>query len=74
LGKTGPIRVALIVQVGVPWRFKSADTSKSDLVRTIALCAGSGGSVLKGAEADIYLTGEMSHVSILAGDPTSIHE
>lgn len=32
-------------------------------VRTIAICAGAGGSLLAGVEADMYLTGEMAHVS-----------
>ncbi|KAM9235183.1 NIF3-like protein 1 [Leptosomus discolor] len=35
------------------------------LVKKAALCAGSGSSVLKGTEADLYLTGEMSHHDIL---------
>ena len=39
--------------------------SQSDLVKTIAICAGSGGSVLKGVKADMYLTGEMSHHDLL---------
>lgn len=34
-------------------------------VKVIALCAGSGSSVLQGTEADIYLTGEMSHHDVL---------
>ncbi|XP_051479628.1 NIF3-like protein 1 isoform X1 [Apus apus] len=34
-------------------------------VKKAALCAGSGSSVLKGMEADLYLTGEMSHHDIL---------
>ncbi|XP_056351669.1 NIF3-like protein 1 [Oenanthe melanoleuca] len=34
-------------------------------VKKAALCAGSGGSVLKGTEADLYLTGEMSHHDVL---------
>lgn len=34
-------------------------------VSTIALCAGSGSSVLSGCEADIYITGEMSHHEVL---------
>ncbi|XP_036899547.1 NIF3-like protein 1 isoform X3 [Sturnira hondurensis] len=34
-------------------------------VKVVALCAGSGSSVLQGAEADLYLTGEMSHHDIL---------
>ncbi|XP_009951773.1 PREDICTED: putative GTP cyclohydrolase 1 type 2 NIF3L1 [Leptosomus discolor] len=35
------------------------------LVKKAALCAGSGSSVLKGTEADLYLTGEMSHHDVL---------
>jgi putative NIF3 family GTP cyclohydrolase 1 type 2 len=31
-------------------------------VQSIAICAGSGGSMLLGVDADVYLTGEMSHV------------
>ncbi|XP_057275795.1 NIF3-like protein 1 [Pezoporus wallicus] len=34
-------------------------------VKKTALCAGSGSSVLKGVEADLYLTGEMSHHDVL---------
>lgn len=32
-------------------------------IKSIAVCAGSGGSVIIGKAADVYLTGEMSHVS-----------
>ncbi|KAG8739822.1 NGG1 interacting factor [Ceratobasidium sp. 414] len=48
------------LQVGVSPKLGSFTDS---LIRTIALCAGSGGSVLKGAKTDVYLTGEMSHYS-----------
>jgi len=34
-------------------------------VSTVAICAGSGSSVLKGVKADLYLTGEMQHHDIL---------
>ncbi|XP_037379706.1 NIF3-like protein 1 [Talpa occidentalis] len=34
-------------------------------VKVVALCAGSGSSVLQGIEADLYLTGEMSHHDVL---------
>ncbi|XP_050606622.1 NIF3-like protein 1 isoform X1 [Macaca thibetana thibetana] len=34
-------------------------------VKVVALCAGSGSSVLQGVKADLYLTGEMSHHDIL---------
>ncbi|XP_015336703.1 NIF3-like protein 1 isoform X1 [Marmota marmota marmota] len=34
-------------------------------IKVVALCAGSGSSVLQGVEADLYLTGEMSHHDVL---------
>lgn len=34
-------------------------------IRTIAVCAGSGSSVLCGVKADLYLTGEMPHHDVL---------
>lgn len=34
-------------------------------VRKVAVCAGSGASVLKGVKADLYITGEMSHHDVL---------
>ncbi|KAE8227990.1 hypothetical protein CF326_g7095 [Tilletia indica] len=35
-------------------------------IKTIAVCAGSGSSVLQGAEADLWITGELSHHELLA--------
>jgi putative NIF3 family GTP cyclohydrolase 1 type 2 len=35
-------------------------------VRTVALAAGAGGSVLRGERADLWLTGELSHHDALA--------
>ena len=43
-----------------------AAPDKSTHIKSIAVCAGSGGSVFKGVEADLYLTGEMSHHEVLA--------
>ncbi|KAL0122567.1 hypothetical protein PUN28_007339 [Cardiocondyla obscurior] len=34
-------------------------------INTVALCAGSGASILKGISADLYLTGEMLHHDVL---------
>jgi len=34
-------------------------------VRRVAVCAGSGTSVLSGIEADLFVTGEMSHHDLL---------
>ncbi|XP_028398766.1 NIF3-like protein 1 [Dendronephthya gigantea] len=56
-------------------RFASAvrPSCQNGLVKTIAICAGSGGSVLKGIKADMYLTGEMSHHDILDAVSCGIH-
>lgn len=37
-------------------------------ISNIGLCAGSGSSVLKGCDADLWLTGELSHHDILAAN------
>ncbi|XP_013912838.1 PREDICTED: NIF3-like protein 1 [Thamnophis sirtalis] len=34
-------------------------------VKVVALCAGSGASILQGTESDLYVTGEMSHHEVL---------
>lgn len=44
-------------------RLALADGSKE--VKSVAICAGSGGSLLKNVPADLYLTGEMSHHEVL---------
>ncbi|KAL9932560.1 hypothetical protein V8E36_008677 [Tilletia maclaganii] len=43
-------------------RGASLDTT----IQSIAVCAGSGGSVLGGAKADLWITGELSHHELLA--------
>lgn len=40
----------------------SRTDSSNDEVRSVAICAGAGGSMLLGVDADVYFTGEMSHV------------
>ncbi|XP_058063696.1 NIF3-like protein 1 [Anopheles bellator] len=48
--------------------------SQSDTqIRTFAVCAGSGASVLKGVKADLYITGEMSHHEVLDFTHQNIH-
>lgn len=50
------------------------DDPKGNLIiKTIAICAGSGSSVLKGVAADLYLTGEMSHHEVLAAVASGSH-
>lgn len=53
--------------LGLPHiRVAVAQGSKLDSqVKTVAVCAGSGASVLRGAAADLWLTGEMSHHEVL---------
>ena len=46
------------------------DHPRSEKVTSVAICAGSGGSMLLGVDADVYLTGEMSHVSKVPFGPT----
>lgn len=38
-----------------------AKPKESKLIKTIAICAGSGGSVFRKVQADLYYTGELSH-------------
>jgi dinuclear metal center YbgI/SA1388 family protein len=48
-------------------RYASVNDDPSRVkVRSIAVCVGSGGSLLGGVDADVLLTGEMSHHEILA--------
>ncbi len=42
----------------------SRTDSPNDEVHSVAICAGSGGSMLLGVDADVYFTGEMSHVRL----------
>ncbi|KAJ2752744.1 hypothetical protein IWQ56_006699 [Coemansia nantahalensis] len=44
----------------------SAAGGQQKLVSTVAICAGSGASVVGPAKADVYLTGEMGHHDLLA--------
>jgi dinuclear metal center YbgI/SA1388 family protein len=41
-------------------------STPSKPIQSVAICAGSGGSMLLGRDADVYLTGEMSHHEVLA--------
>lgn len=48
----------------LPVEVAYAPGAKRD-VKSVAICAGSGGSMLVGRDADVYFTGEMQHVSSL---------
>ena len=38
-----------------------ASWTEQQTVSTVAVCAGSGATVLRGTQADVYLTGEAAH-------------
>lgn len=42
-----------------------ANSSLTSKIGSFAVCPGSGSSVLKGVEADLYISGEMSHHDVL---------
>jgi putative NIF3 family GTP cyclohydrolase 1 type 2 len=44
------------VDVGRPLAQKS--------IKSVAICAGAGGTLLSGVDADVYFTGEMQHVGL----------
>lgn len=54
-------------------RARHVDNRLNDHINTIALCAGSGVSILKEARADLYITGEMLHHDILDAVHRGIH-
>merc|ERR1712043_114026 len=41
------------------------NATKDSIIGSIAICAGSGSSVLEGSKADLWITGEMSHHEVL---------
>ena len=43
-----------------------ATAENNTLIKTVAICAGSGSSVLGPVKADLYFTGEMGHHDVLA--------
>ncbi|KJE95413.1 NIF3-like protein 1 [Capsaspora owczarzaki ATCC 30864] len=65
------VRIALpsaaVPAAQVPPKTQAAalEHAKNVLVQKIALCAGSGSSVMRGVRADVYLTGEMGHHDVL---------
>uniref|UniRef100_A0A1A9X1H5 NIF3-like protein 1 n=1 Tax=Glossina brevipalpis TaxID=37001 RepID=A0A1A9X1H5_9MUSC len=46
-------------------------TLKSKII-TVAVCAGSGSSLLRGIKADLYITGEMSHHELIEANQNNI--
>ncbi|CAG8559046.1 1957_t:CDS:2 [Diversispora eburnea] len=52
-----------LVRVAIAEKHKSISTN---FISKVGICAGSGSSVLKPVEADLYFTGEMSHHDVLA--------
>lgn len=67
-----PVALAAMIQRIKRWlglravRLAATSVGLKQRVRTVAVAAGAGGSVLRGAEADLWLTGELSHHDALA--------
>jgi len=61
--------------IGIPHLRVAVAKEKSyeDTISSVALCAGSGSSVLRGLKADLYLTGEMLHHDVLDATQKDIH-
>ncbi|KAI5617651.1 NIF3-like protein 1 [Silurus asotus] len=53
--------------LGLPYLRLALGNQKTfeSVVKSVAVCAGSGASVLQGVKADLYITGEMSHHEVL---------
>ncbi|KAB0792861.1 hypothetical protein PPYR_14820 [Photinus pyralis] len=66
---------AIKSHIGIPHLRLALGKQKTqkDTVSSVALCAGSGSSVLKGVRADLYLTGEMLHHDVLDATQNGIH-
>lgn len=68
-----PIALDALVQrlkkaLGVPHLQIATPSNTPASISSIAVCAGSGSSVLEGDDSDCWLTGEMSHHAILAAN------
>jgi dinuclear metal center YbgI/SA1388 family protein len=69
VAKTMPFRVLLARckrRFGVRWLQVARPRGAAAGVRSIAVAAGAGGSVLRGVRADVLVTGELSHHDVLA--------
>jgi len=51
----------------------SSSTLDTADIKSVAVCAGSGGSILLGVDADVYFTGEMVHHEVLAAIGSGHH-
>lgn len=63
------------VHIGIPHLRVGIGRNKdlNSLVSTVAVCAGSGASLLNGLDVDLYLTGEMLHHDVLEATQKGIH-
>ena len=51
---------------GFPVAIPQSRSVEDIIIRSVAICAGSGASVLRDVDADLYFTGELSHHEALA--------
>lgn len=50
----------------------AVDHNLNTKIQNVALCAGSGASLLRGIKADLYITGEMSHHEVLDANHNNV--
>lgn len=66
-------RAKALLQVPYVQVARAPGVSANDLVRSIAVCAGSGGSVLRACtNVDVWITGEMGHHEVLAANARGV--
>eukprot|EP00127_Corallochytrium_limacisporum_P006931 Clim_evm17s238 gene=Clim_evmTU17s238 len=78
-----PTPIADIIQslktnLGVPhchvaYPHKTSLFPEKKNVQSLAFCCGSGGSVVKGCDVDVYVTGEMGHHDVLEATARGVH-
>ncbi|KAI9589433.1 NIF3-like protein 1 [Glossina fuscipes] len=63
--------VQLHIGLDVHVAFGNRHTLKTKII-TVAVCAGSGSSLLRGVKADLYITGEMSHHELIEANQNNV--
>lgn len=61
------------MQVAQAATYATYEDAQTAPVHSVAICAGSGGSMLLGHPADVYFTGEMTHHEVLSAVASGHH-
>ncbi|KAF8588357.1 NGG1p interacting factor 3 [Ramaria rubella] len=66
-------RIVASIKAYLGLNYSITGVESSPTIKSVAICAGSGGSLLKDVPADMYFTGEMSHHEVLAAIARGTH-